>query len=245
MRGHGGIGEAKAAGKLEKAIQGRKIAKKAKVTKKIIAAGEKRYDAELLKKLTKLFSKYSDDVGRLAEEHGNNVLKFIEKNGNSRNIKDIISIFSNEKNFEYSKFMDFMIKNDKEAVRFMKKYDVDILRKWNGELPKYWKSRASYKKGQVEKVWENAKTNPKNKFYAKNGVEYIRTSNGTVSWDKTQTRNRQWDMGHIPKQQYEPKYQQFVKKEISEKEFIEWYQTTDIYEPQTINYNRSRKGDAL
>lgn len=44
---------------------------------------------------------------------------------------------------------------------------------------------------------------------------------GMVSWDKTKPRNEQWDMGHIPEQQYEAKYQQFVRKEIPEEEFFE------------------------
>ena len=110
-----------------------------------------------MQNLSKAFPKYADDIGRIAGKRGNRVLEFIEKNGNSHNMKEIIRIFSNEKNFEYSKFMEFMIKNDKEAIKFMKKYDVEVLKKWNGELPKYWTSRPPYKDGQVEKVWENAK----------------------------------------------------------------------------------------
>ncbi len=222
----------------------------------------KSLDEKLLQKIEKSFPKHAGKIEKIVRAHGDDVLKFIEKNGNSKNISDITKIFSNEKNFEYSKFMEFMVKNDKEAIKFMKKYDVEVLKKWNGELPKYWKSRPAYAKAsepgkldQVEQVWENAKKNPENRFYVKNGVEYIDMGpdKGIVSWDKTKPRNKQgeiprngqWDMGHLPEQQYEMKYQQYVKNEISEKEFLDWYQTPDNYEPQTIHYNRSRIGDKL
>ena len=167
-------------------------------------------------------------------------------------MKEIIRIFSNEKNFEYSKFMEFMIKNDKEAIKFMKKYDVEVLKKWNGELPKYWTSRPPYKDGQVEKVWENAK-NGHDFWTDENGVEHIKMGGkkGTVSWDKTKPRNKQgeiprngqWDMGHIQGKEYNKLYEEFVRGKIPEKEFIEKYQTTAFYEPQTIHYNRSRIGE--
>ena len=125
---------------------------------------------------------------------------------------------------------------------------------------KIWKQRPAYAKAskpgeldQVEQVWENAKKG--HDFWTENGVEYIDMGDeiGTVSWDKTKSRNKhgeiprngQWDMGHISEQQYELKYQQYVRKEISEKEFLDWYQTPSNYEPQSLHYNRSGIGDKL
>ena len=219
---------------------------------KVIAEANVTVDQQLLQNLSKVFPKYADDIGRIAGKHGNGVLNFIEKNGNSHNMKEIIRIFSNEKNFEYSKFMDFMVKNEKEAIKFMKKYDVEVLKKWNGKLPKYWTSRPPYKDGQVEKVWENAKNG--HEFWTdENGVEHIKMGGkkGTVSWDKTKPRNKQgeiprngqWDMGHIQGKEYDKLYEEFVRGKIPEKEFIEKYQTAAFYEPQTIHYNRSRIGE--
>uniref|UniRef100_UPI00298DFEA8 GH-E family nuclease n=1 Tax=Treponema sp. TaxID=166 RepID=UPI00298DFEA8 len=219
---------------------------------KVIAEANVTVDQQLLQNLSKAFPKYADDIGRIAGKRGNRVLEFIEKNGNSHNMKEIIRIFSNEKNFEYSKFMEFMIKNDKEAIKFMKKYDVEVLKKWNGELPKYWTSRPPYKDGQVEKVWENAKNG--HEFWTdENGVEHIKMGGkkGTVSWDKTKPRNKQgeiprngqWDMGHIKDNKYDDYYAKFVNKEMNEKDFLDWYHEAKHYEPQTIKYNRSHAGE--
>ena len=210
----------------------------------------KSLDEKLLQKIEKSFPKHAGKIEKIVRAHGDDVLKFIEKNGNSKNISDITKIFSNEKNFEYSKFMEFMVKNDKEAIKFMKKYDVEVLKKWNGELPKYWKSRPAYAKAsepgkldQVEQVWKNAKETHRN--WTENGVEYIDMGDeiGEVSWDKTKTRNGQWDMGHVENEEYWREYDRFVKGELSEDKFLEWYHKSEIYEPQTIKYNRSHTGE--
>ena len=74
---------------------------------------------------------------------------------------------------------------------------------------------------------------------------------GTVSWDKTKPRNKhgeiprngQWDMGHIENEEYWREYDRFVQGDISDEKFLEWYQTNEIYEPQTIKYNRSHVGE--
>ena len=111
----------------------------------------------------------------------------------------------------------------------------------NGYPPPYWKVRPNYKSDQVEKVWELAKEEYDS--YHIGNTEYIDTKHGTVSWDRSKPRNGQWDMGHLKNEKYSEKYDEFLRGEISKDKFIEWYQTADNYEPQTIPYNRSHQGE--
>lgn len=50
-------------------------------------------------------------------------------------------------------------------------------------------------------------------------------------------------MGHKKNEEYWREYDRFVKGDISDEKFLEWYQTNEIYEPQTIKYNRSHAGE--
>ena len=127
--------------------------------------------------------------------------------------------------------------------RFLNRYgeEVESLIKSNGYPPKYWKSRPSYKEGQVETVWENAKG--KNPYFKNGDTEHIITNNGTVSWNKKLPRNGQWDMGHLQDQKYSDIYDRFLRGKMSEQEFLEWYRTAENYEPQTIPFNRGHKGE--
>ena len=129
--------------------------------------------------------------------------------------------------------------------RFLNRYgeEAESLIKRNGYPPKYWKSRPSFGKDQVETVWENAKKDQKNFYFSKNNTEYIRTEHGTVSWNKDIPRNGQWDMGHLEDQKYSDMYDFFIRGDISEKEFLKWYRTAENYEPQTIPFNRGHKGE--
>ena len=129
--------------------------------------------------------------------------------------------------------------------RFLNRYgeEAESLIKRNGYPPKYWKSRPSYKEGQVETVWENAKDDTEKIFFKKDGIEYIRDKNGTVSWNKDIPRNGQWDMGHLEDQKYSDMYDRFLRGKMSEQEFLEWYRDAGNYEPQTIPFNRGHKGE--
>ena len=50
-----------------------------------------------------------------------------------------------------------------------------------------------------------------------------------------------WGIWQIKK--YSNWYDYFMKGKITKKEFLNWYQTAGNYEPQTMNYNRSHKGE--
>ena len=92
-------------------------------------------------------------------------------------------------------------------------------------------------------MWENAKADTEKTFFKKDGIEYIRGKNGTVSWNKDIPRNGQWDMGHLKDQKYSDMYDRFLMGKMSEQEFIEWYRDAGNYEPQTIPFNRGHKGE--
>jgi hypothetical protein len=40
-----------------------------------------------------------------------------------------------------------------------------------------------------------------------------------ITWDPSQPRNGQWDMGHIPGQQYRDVHRQYIDGDISRQEF--------------------------
>ena len=101
----------------------------------------------------------------------------------------------------------------------------------------------SYKEGQVETVWENAKKDPAKTFFEKDGIKYIRDRKGIVVWNKDIPRNGQWDMGHLPDQKYSDMYDLFIRGDVSEVEFLKWYRNAENYEPQTIPFNRGHKGE--
>ena len=99
----------------------------------------------------------------------------------------------------------------------------------------YSKSRPSFRKGVVDKVWENAK--------GRDGLVRDPYTNKVINWDKSKSRRRQWDMGHIPSQQYKTQHKRYMNNEISKKEFLDWYNNPSHYHPQTIYTNRARIGD--
>ena len=138
----------------------------------------------------------------------------------------------------------------KNLKRFLNRYreEAESLIKRNGYPPKYWKGRPSLGKDQVETVWENAKKDQKNFYFSKNNTEYIRTEHGTVSWNRDIPRSGQWDMGHIVEDINKPniyarEYDKYLRGEITEDAFLEWYRNAGNYEPQTIPFNRGHKGE--
>ena len=120
--------------------------------------------------------------------------------------------------------------------RFLNRYGekAESLIKRNGYPPKYWKSRPSYKEGQVETVWEN-KAHGKDYF--------INENSELITWNKDIPRNGQWDMGQLEDQKYSDMYDRFLRGKMSEQEFLEWYRDAGNYEPQTIPFNRGHKGE--
>jgi RHS repeat-associated protein len=96
----------------------------------------------------------------------------------------------------------------------------------------YETSRPSYKKGQVEEVWETAKArSPDGKVYDSSGAE--------VTWDKTKPRNGQWDMGHIPGEKYSTVHKAYMDGKMSKEDFLKWYQDSANYRPELPSTNRS------
>ena len=146
--------------------------------------------------------------------------------------------------------MSELAQDPKNLKRFLNRYgdEAASLIKRHGYPPKYWKGRPSYKEGQVETVWKNAKDDTEKIFFKKDGIEYIRDKNGTVSWNKDIPRNGQWDMGHIVEDINKPniyarEYDKYLSGEITEDAFLEWYKEAGNYEPQTIPFNRGHKGE--
>ena len=108
----------------------------------------------------------------------------------------------------------------------------DALESGSGNKP-YTNSRPSYGKNQVNEVWENAKDPITGKVYDPSGVE--------ITWDKTKSRNGQWDMGHIPGEKYSEMHQLYMDDVISKDEFLEWYRNPKNYRPELPGTNRSHK----
>ena len=108
----------------------------------------------------------------------------------------------------------------------------DLLESGSGNKP-YTNSRPSYGKNQVNEVWENAKDPITGKVYDPSGVE--------ITWDKTKSRNGQWDMGHIPGEKYSEMHQLYMDDVISKDEFLEWYRNPKNYRPELPGTNRSHK----
>ena len=97
----------------------------------------------------------------------------------------------------------------------------------------YAKSRPSYGKTQVDDVWNNYKDPTTGKAPDPAG--------GSISWDKTKPRQGQWDMGHIPGEKYSDMHGRYIRGEISQKEFLEWYRNPANYRPELPSTNRSHK----
>ena len=97
----------------------------------------------------------------------------------------------------------------------------------------YATSRPSYRKGQVEQVWENAKDPITGKVYDPTGVE--------IKWDSTKPRNGQWDMGHIPGEKYSEMHKLYMDGVINKEEFLSWYKNPDNYRPELPSTNRGHK----
>ena len=112
---------------------------------------------------------------------------------------------------QQTKLMTELAHDPKNLKRFLNRYgeEAESLIKRNGYPSKYWKSRPFYRKGQVETVWENAKDDTEKIFFKKDGIEYIRDKNGTVSWNKDIPRDGQWDMGHLQDQKYSDVYDRY------------------------------------
>jgi hypothetical protein len=90
-----------------------------------------------------------------------------------------------------------------------------------------------FRKGVVEKVWENAKD--------ANGKVYDPNTLQELHWNSSIKRNEQWDMGHLPGKSYDQLKQRFLNGEISRKQFLDEYNNPANYRPEAPSPNRSRR----
>jgi hypothetical protein len=93
------------------------------------------------------------------------------------------------------------------------------------------KNRPAYGKGQVEEVWNNAKD--------EQGRVYDPNTGESLSWDRSKSRFGQWDMGHLPGQEYRTLYQRYMSGEIDLKQFLQEYRDAANYRPESPSANRS------
>ena len=122
--------------------------------------------------------------------------------------------------------------NPEELLELRKQQLGNVGESSSGSKP-YTNSRPSYGKNQVNEVWENAKDPITGKVYDPSGVE--------ITWDKTKSRNGQWDMGHIPGEKYSEMHQLYMDDVISKDEFLECYRNPKNYRPELPGTNRSHK----
>jgi len=99
----------------------------------------------------------------------------------------------------------------------------------------YLFNRPSYKKGQVEQVWENALKN------SPQPGKVIDPSGEEIFWDRSKPRKGQWDMGHIPGQKYSEKHKEYIEGRMTKAEFLAWYHDPANYRPELPKTNRSHK----
>ena len=118
---------------------------------------------------------------------------------------------------------DFNNKGQKEVLGFIDKA--------KDKIKPYAKSRPSYGKGQVEKVWDSAKK--------RNGKVYDPYSGEELKWD--QNAPRTWDMGHKFGKEYKKLHQDYMNGKISKEKFLEEYRNPSNYQPQSRRTNRSHK----
>lgn len=117
-----------------------------------------------------------------------------------------------------------------EAVEGIETLGKEII---NGPYVKDGKpyGRPSYKKGQIEEVWENAK--------GLDGKVRDPNTGEILEWDKSINRNGQWDMGHIKNEKYFDKWKEYQQGKISKKDFLDWYKDPKNYRPESPSANRS------
>ena len=198
-------------------LQGVKVFRYSDETAEAVASGEK-----LLKESQTVYESFAD---MMSPEDAKRYLDFLE-NGSREGLTGA-ELAGVEK-------ADALLVSRK--VEYEDVWDLrnagDLLESGSGNKP-YTNSRPSYGKNQVNEVWENAKDPITGKVYDPSGVE--------ITWDKTKSRNGQWDMGHIPGEKYSEMHQLYMDDVISKDEFLEWYRNPKNYRPELPSTNRSHK----
>jgi HNH/ENDO VII superfamily nuclease with conserved GHE residues len=97
------------------------------------------------------------------------------------------------------------------------------------------KKRPKYAEGQVDEVWEQARRD------SPDGVVRDPNTGEALSWDKSKSRAGQWDMGHLPGQEYRNLHSRYMSGEISLDEFLAEYRNPANYKPESVSGNRSHR----
>jgi HNH/ENDO VII superfamily nuclease with conserved GHE residues len=97
------------------------------------------------------------------------------------------------------------------------------------------KSRPKYAEGQVDDVWDQARRD------SPDGVVRDPNTGEALTWDKSKSRAGQWDMGHLPGQEYRNLHSRYMSGEISLDEFLVEYRNPANYKPESISGNRSHR----
>lgn len=109
---------------------------------------------------------------------------------------------------------------------------TSVSSKQKGEKP-YSNSRPSFRKGIVDKVWNNAKD--------PDGLVRDPNTGDIIEWEESHPRKGVWDMGHLPSEKYSTVHDAYMNGELSKKEFLNWYNDPDNYRPELPGNNRSHK----
>ena len=106
-------------------------------------------------------------------------------------------------------------------------------RKNNTNVKPYANSRPSFRKGVIEKVWENAK--------GEDGLVRDPNTNEVIHWNPGESRKGVWDMGHIPTAKYSKVHEAYMNGKLTTKEFVDWYNDPANYKPELPSNNRSHR----
>ena len=77
----------------------------------------------------------------------------------------------------------------------------------------------------------------------KNGKGEVKDPNTgeLLHWDKSKSRNGQWEKGHTKINKYSQKHKDYMDGKIIKDEFLEWYQNPRNYRPESPSANRGHK----
>ena len=107
--------------------------------------------------------------------------------------------------------------------------------RWTQERTRLMNKRPDYAPGLVEKVWEKAvKDSP-------DGIVRDPNTKEVLNWDKTKTRNGQWDMGHKKGAKYSDLVDSLVDGQITYEEFLKEYNDSMNYQPESKSANSSHE----
>ena len=73
-------------------------------------------------------------------------------------------------------------------------------------------------------------------------VYYV--SGDVVNWEPGQPRNKVWDLGHRPGQEYKKMHEKYMNDEMTDEEFEAWYNDPTNYRVEDSSSNRGHKDES-